>query len=283
LNSELFAATIGGLGLTGVILDATLSLFRIESAFIEQSVIKFGNIEEFFSISSEDQKKSSYTVAWIDCLAKHEALGRGHFISGEHSNNGDRLVHRAPSIACPFDLPQWVLNRYSVGLFNTLYYNRQRQKIKNTVVHYDPFFYPLDSVYGWNRIYGKQGFVQFQCIIPRKNNIEGIKTILKTAQQCATPSFLAVLKEFGSLPSPGLLSFPREGVTLCLDFAFRGEETVRLMKRLEAITVEAGGALYPAKDSFMSKDSFHRMFPNVEKFLPYMDPTFSSSFIRRVL
>ena len=285
-HTGLFSATIAGLGLTGMILDATIQLHPITTAFIDQRTIKFDNLEEFFSISSGiTGQRSTYTVAWIDCLAKDKVLGRGHFIAGEHSQHGSRQVHTPPKISCPFDFPSWTLNRYSIGLFNALYYHRQRKKIDERIVHYDPFFYPLDALDKWNRIYGKNGFVQFQCVIPVSEKVLGIKEILKQVGQLrnSPPSFLAVLKEFGAIESPGLLSFPQEGITVCLDFSFRGEETVRLMHRLEDVTMAAGGKIYPAKDAVMRKNSFHKMYSNLEKFVPFIDPKFSSSFVRRVL
>ena len=283
VNSDLFNATIGGIGLTGIILNATISLVPIESAQIDQRVIKFQNLKEFFELSIAKEEKSTYTVAWIDCLATHEKLGRGHFISGEHSTSGTLKAHTAPKIICPIEFPSWALNQVTVRAFNTLYYNRQRQRIDTRQVHYDPFFYPLDSVYGWNKIYGKKGFVQFQCVIPPADKVTGIEAILNAASKSRTPSFLAVLKEFGSIPSPGLLSFPSAGATICLDFGFRGQETIALMHRLESITRECGGRIYQAKDALMSKASFHAMYPKLSQFLPHVDPKFSSSFIRRVL
>ena len=280
-NPDYFAATIAGLGLTGLILNATISLLPIQSAFIDQRVEKFDSLAEFFSLSKAET--ATYSVAWLDCLTEHDGIGRGHFITGEHSQTGSFAIHRDPVLACPLDAPGWVLRRTGIQIFNTLYFHRLRNKITRNRIHYDPFFYPLDGVKDWNRIYGKNGFLQFQCVLPPAAQEEGLQRILKEAKKRGSASFLAVLKEFGSLPSPGMLSFPRPGPTLALDFPYRGHKTVELFEILERITVDYGGALYPAKDALMSKESFHRMYPQLDRFMQYIDPAFSSSFSRRVL
>ncbi|RIL04554.1 MAG: FAD-binding oxidoreductase, partial [Proteobacteria bacterium] len=147
---------------------------------------------------------------------------------------------------------------------------------------YRPFFYPLDSVSNWNKIYGKRGLIQFQCVVPKTDDNRPISEILGVVVETGRASFLAVLKEFGTIASPGLLSFPRPGITLCLDFPMEGEVTVNLMKRLDEMTREFGGAIYPAKDAFMSAHSFEQYFPALPEFERLIDPKFSSSFWRRV-
>jgi len=174
------------------------------------------------------------------------------------------------------------LHRLSVSAFNALYYHRQNGKPKQRLTHYDPFFYPLDAIYGWNRIYGKRGFLQFQCVVPYATARDALAEILVRSSRGGLPSFLSVLKTFGDLPSPGWLSFPRQGVTLAMDFANRGEKTWRLVEELDRLTREAGGAVYPAKDARMSPESFAAYFPRREEFSRYLDPAFSSSFWRRV-
>ena len=280
-NSEYFCATIAGIGLTGLILDATIQLIPIGSSFINQKVEKFLNIESFFELSQKSN--ATYSVAWIDCLTEKNGLGRGHFITGEHANSGSYTIHKDPIISCPFNFPSWALNRLTIQAFNTLYYNRLLKEVTENTVHYDPFFYPLDGVNYWNRMYGRSGFLQFQCVVPLRDKKIVIVELLKEAKKSGTASFLAVLKEFGSIQSPGLLSFPREGVTLTLDFAFKGEKTLQLFKTLEAITMEAGGALYAAKDAVMTKEHFHSMYPRLQEFLKYKDPLFSSALSRRVI
>jgi FAD/FMN-containing dehydrogenase len=167
-------------------------------------------------------------------------------------------------------------------LFNAAYYHRQMQGSRRQAVHYAPFFYPLDGVEHWNRMYGRNGFFQFQCAVPPVGARDALQQMLREIAGSGQGSFLAVLKEFGDLASPGLLSFPRPGATLALDFPNAGSATLRLLDRLEAIVMAAGGALYPAKDARMSGEAFRRSFPRLEEFAAHVDPQFSSSFWRRV-
>ena len=178
--------------------------------------------------------------------------------------------------------PLSLVNSFSLELFNLLYYHRQVRKTERGICHYQPFFYPLDGLLEWNRIYGQKGFLQYQCVVPDDDAPDAMQSILSTIADSGQGSFLAVLKHFGNLPSPGLLSFPRPGVTLALDFPHRGNCTLALLERLDDIVVEAGGAVYPAKDARMSAQRFRIYFPEVEKFTRYVDSSFSSSFWRRV-
>ena len=286
-NSELFSATIAGLGLTGLIRSVALQLKRIESPYFDVETIKFDRYEEFFEIAAESDKQFDYTVAWIDCVNRSPHLGRGHFMRGNHSpaRSHDELskVARRSSLGVPFNFPRFALNRMSVSAFNTCYYHRQRQKIQKSRQHYRPFFYPLDSVYGWNKIYGSGGFLQFQCVIPFEHKEEGIGEILEKVVTYGKASFLAVIKEFGEMTSPGILSFPRPGVTICLDFPMEGASTLALFRELEDIVVRFRGALYPAKDACMRPESFQAFFPRLNEFQRWKDPNFSSSFWRRVV
>jgi FAD/FMN-containing dehydrogenase len=181
------------------------------------------------------------------------------------------------------DLPWWCLNQLSVAAFNTAYYHMQRGRPSTRLMHYDPFFYPLDGVYAWNRIYGRRGFMQFQCVVPMEGNrTEVLRELLDRSARSGLPSFLTVAKTFGDKPSPGWMSFPRPGVTLTLDFANRGEKTWRLLAEMERVVLEAKGRLYPAKDARMRAESFAASYPERERFVRYVDPAFSSSFWRRV-
>ena len=282
-HRELFAATIGGLGLTGIILTAAIRLKRVKNAFIDLESVKFSSLEEFFQISADSDKNFEYTVAWIDCVASGASLGRGIFMRGNHSIvEREAPPKRRPVLSVRFDLPSFALNRLSVSAFNFLYYNKQRERVTRVVQYYDPFFYPLDAVHHWNRIYGKGGFLQFQCVVPSGENNRAIRTILDTIVESGRASFLAVIKEFGEISSPGMMSFPRKGVTLCLDFPYSGAPTESLFCRLDGITREFGGALYPAKDAMMSGESFRQYYPRWEEFSRFIDPRFSSSFWRRV-
>ncbi len=284
-NAELFSATIGGLGLTGLILKAEFQLKRAANAYIDQECIRFESLGEFFEISRASDKDFEYTVAWLDCVSSGATFGRGHFMRGNHNTgSAGNLPQKRKKLplSVPIDFPEWALNRYSVKLFNTAYYHRQLQKVKIGPVHYEPFFYPLDAVGNWNRIYGKRGLVQFQCVIPPEHSVQGMSKILNTIVDSGQASFLAVLKEFGAVKSPALLSFPRPGSTLCLDFPFRGERTLKLMRSLEELVNEYRGALYPAKDALMAPESFKQYFPAWNELSRLKDPAFSSSFWRRV-
>ncbi|MEJ2538841.1 MAG: FAD-binding protein, partial [Gemmatimonadota bacterium] len=176
--------------------------------------------------------------------------------------------------------PVSLVNRLSLRAFNTLYYRRPLPR--TSTVDYDPFFYPLDAVRNWNRLYGPRGFYQFQCVVPPESGPDAIGEILRQIAAHGSGSFLAVLKRFGDVPSPGLLSFPRPGPTLALDFPNRGDRTLRLLARLEEVAMEAGGALYPAKDACMSGDTFRRSFPRWEELEALRDPAILSDFWARV-
>lgn len=288
-NSELFAATVAGLGLTGFIRWIEIQMKPVNSAYINMQSIKFGSLDEFFEISNASDENFEYTVAWLDCVSSGEKLGRGIFMRGNHAPHSEEenSEKKAGSflkglLRVPIDAPSICLNRYTVAAFNTLYYGKQREKEVAVRTHYDPFFYPLDSILDWNRIYGKRGFLQFQCVVPQTNNNAAIREVIQIVVNSGKASFLAVMKEFGSISSPGMLSFPREGITVCLDFPFEGEATISLFRRLEQVVVQSGGALYPAKDACMTQESFQQFFPRWKEFSSFIDPKFSSSFWRRV-
>ena len=282
-NVDLFKATIGGLGLTGLILWAEIRLKPIKSAMIEVEKIKFGSLDEFFEISASSDEDYDYTVAWIDCLATGENLGRGIFMRGNHADAPVELKpHDDGRLIVPVDFPGFVLNPLTMKLFNLGYYGVQRKKIVKSLMHYDPFFYPLDSIREWNRIYGKKGFLQYQFVIPTTEHRRTIKAILERIARSGVASFLAVLKEFGDIRSPGMLSFPRPGVTLSLDMPFRGGKTLLLLEELDKMVMDAGGVLYPAKDARMSALDFQTFFPQWREFARFVDPHFSSNFWRRV-
>jgi FAD/FMN-containing dehydrogenase len=291
-NTDYFNATIAGMGLTGLITWAEIQLIKIETPMIDMESTKFTNLDEFFTFSATADKKYNYTVAWLDCVTSGEEFGRGIFMGGNHLSWQDAtglkipLCHNEKTsnsfLSVPFDFPTWALNSYSVKAFNTLYYGKQLKKFVRKPVHYRPFFYPLDAVNNWNRIYGKNGFLQFQCVVPKTDQRLVMKELLQTIVNSGQASFLAVLKEFGAIPSPGMMSFPCEGATLALDFAHRGESTLELLRKLEAITDSAGGRLYSAKDALMSAEHFQKHYPQWERFVKFIDPKFSSSFWRRV-
>ena len=283
-NPDWFRATIGGLGLTGLITWVEIQLKAVTSTAIEQEVVRYGQLEDFFRLSLESDRSFEYTVAWIDCSRRGASFGRGLFFRGNHAEHEGRERAKAPirCLSVPFDPPFALVNGPSVRIFNSLYYRKQRQEYTRSVVDYETFFYPLDAIGGWNRIYGSRGLLQYQCVIPQPHAEAAISEILRQVATAGAGSPLAVLKMFGELPSPGMLSFPRPGATLALDFPNLGQKTFDLLDRLDAVTMAAQGALYPAKDARMCSDTFQRSFPNWKQLEPFMDPRFSSSFWRRV-
>ncbi len=282
-NAPLFRATVGGLGLTGLILWAEVRLTRIPGPAIAMDRIRFAGLEEFFALGASD-RDFEYTVAWVDCLRRRGPL-RGIFMRGNHAAGSaprSRTPAASPDSGLPFDPPFALVRRPAMSAFNSLYYRGQLKRKVSRTVAYEPFFFPLDAIPGWNRLYGPRGLVQYQCVVPDAAEHRHIRAVLAEVRRSSEPCCLAVLKVFGGAPSPGLLSFPRPGVTLALDFPFRGEPTLRLLERLDAVVAAAGGAVYPAKDARMSGASFRRFFPQWESFGEHVDPRFSSSFWRRV-
>jgi FAD/FMN-containing dehydrogenase len=276
-NEDMFRATIGGMGLTGMIAWADLQLRRIVSPKIAYTGTKFHGVEEFLALTRAS--KAEYTVAWVDTVAGGRNWARGIFMEGDHSAADDPLVTGKPArLPFPIDLPEAALNRTAVGLFNFAFYNKQIGNRVNSFVHYDPFFFPLDAVHNWNRMYGKAGLLQFQCVVPA----EAMPAMIRVVSDAGLSSFLAVLKVFGDVPSRGMMSFPRPGWTIALDFPIRGERTFALFDRLAQMTLEAGGRLYPAKDARMTAAQFQQFYPQWRDFVPFVDPAFSSSFWRRV-
>jgi FAD/FMN-containing dehydrogenase len=281
-NPDWYAATIGGMGLTGLIASAELQLRPIRSRNIRYQATKFVGIDEFLALSRACSGRE-YTVAWIDCVSQAWNFARGIFLAGDHAEEPGPLGPSGKSsLSLPFDLPAFALNRTTVGLFNAFYYNRQFGKQKHGAMDYERFFFPLDSILHWNRLYGKDGLLQFQCILPWAADQTAILRILKAITASGLASFLAVIKVFGDLPSPGTMSFPMPGITLALDFPIRAGASFELLDRLAEITAEAGGRMYPAKDARMSAAHFQQFYPQWRRFAAYVDPAFSSSFWQRV-
>ncbi|MFL5591430.1 MAG: FAD-binding protein [Ktedonobacteraceae bacterium] len=284
-NSELFRATIGGLGLTGVILWAEFRLKPIVNPLIDMERIQFSSLDEFVQISAETDKQYEYSMSWVDILIGGQALCRGIFMCGNHNRSESRAAQRVRKklpLVVPFDFPSFVLNTFTVKAFNELYYHTQLSKRVHKVVPYEPFFYPLDSIHEWNRMYGRRGFLQYQFVVPFEDGFAAMREILDRIRRSGEGSFLTVLKTFGDMESPGMLSFPRPGITLALDFAYGGQKTLDVLDDLDIIVRESGGAVYPAKDARMSAENFQAFFPKWREFARYVDPHFSSSFWRRV-
>ena len=285
-EGELFSATVGGLGLTGMITWAQIQLRRVPGPWLEAESIRFDSLDEFFALSAESSATHEYTVAWIDCLASGKHLGRGHFLRADHASG--MREHAAPGtssgISMPFTPPLSLVNRLTLRPFNALYYWRQTARRRRQFAHYQSYFYPLDGIGKWNRMYGPRGFLQHQCVLPHHSARDAVTALLNEISRAGQGSFLAVLKEFGDLPSRGMLSFPRPGLTLALDFPNTGPAVFELLNRLDDVVSAAGGALYPAKDARMSPALFKSSFAEqLGRFVPHLDPKFSSGFWRRVM
>ncbi|MGZ5597555.1 MAG: FAD-binding oxidoreductase [Usitatibacter sp.] len=300
-NGALFRATVGGLGLTGLVTWAEIALRPVRSAFFDVETIRMEGLDHFFALSEEkngvryelsgsDSVSDNsyltpffdYSVAWIDALATGSGIGRGIFMRARHSEEPGASRAPAAGIPMPLDLPARTLNRYSVGLFNALYRSRASGHWKRSRLPYAKYLFPLDAIGHWNRMYGKRGFLQHQSVVPRADARAKLAEMLAAVAQSGDASFLTVLKVFGDREPAGLLSFERPGVTLALEIPMRGAATFVLLERLDAIVRDAGGAIYPAKDARMSPETFRASFPRLDEFRAHVDPKFSSSFWRRV-
>lgn len=281
-NAELFYATLGGLGLTGLILSAKVKLKKIQSSQIKQDMITFNNLHEFYRLSEESCEGFEFNVAWVDCFKNSKQENRGIFFRGNFDDNQIFETHK-PSrlLQVPFFLPNQTLNAFTVKAFNELYFQMHRLKAgTNLTTSYNSFFYPLDAIHHWNKIYGIQGFYQYQCVIPLDNKA-ALQDLFQEISNFQQGSFLAVLKVFGRIKSLGMMSFPVEGVTLALDFPVNPKST-ELLNRLDEIVMKAKGRVYIAKDARMSQKAFLAYYPQFQNFLKYKDPVFSSSFLRRI-
>jgi FAD/FMN-containing dehydrogenase len=290
-HPDWFAATIGGLGLTGLITWAEVQLKRIANPFLTTESIKFHSLEGFFELSAASEIDHEYTVSWIDCAFDDKRLGRGLFNRGNHAPaamNTALLPKGLPSglaehsRTVPVTPPLSLINPLSLKAFNTLYFNKQRAESVSSLQHYRPFFYPLDALLEWNRIYGPRGFFQYQCVVPPERALATTRALLKTIAASGMGSFLAVLKQFGEPASKGMLSFPTPGTTLALDFPNQGPRLHKLFDALDRIVLEAGGRLYPAKDGRMSATLFQAGYPRWTEFQTHVDPRFASGLWRRV-
>jgi FAD/FMN-containing dehydrogenase len=283
-NSELFNATVSGLGLTGVIIYAKIQLIRVENDTIWTQNFKFGNIKSFFELSNEHDSLNEYSVAWVDCQARGSNLGRGIYSVGNHAKFGSNtlLPQRPPSLTVPFTPPISLINSLSLFAFNNLYFHLPKAtgEMKNT--NYDPFFYPLDKIGNWNRIYGRKGFQQYQCVIPERFAEDAVEELLQEISNEGIGSFLGVLKRCGAMDSPGLISFPIEGTSLALDFPETGEKLKKLFNRLDRIVQIAHGRLYPAKDAHIGASFFQESYPQWEDLEKARDPAINSLFWERV-
>lgn len=284
-NPGLFRATIGGLGLTGIITRVALRLRRVSSLMLDVEDIRLAGLDGFWRLATESEATHEYTVGWVDCLADGPALGRGIWTRAVHAPAGTvgpgTLPEPAPRWRVPFGPPVSPLNRLTLRAFNALYLARLRGARRRRT-GYVPALYPLDAIGGWNRLYGPSGFYQYQCVVPRGLAREAVKELLQTIAAAGQGSFLAVLKTMGTRPSPGLLSFAMPGATLALDFPNRGPATLALLDQLDRITEAAGGRVYIAKDGRLSPESFARAYPGWRELQRWRDPGIDSSFARRM-
>lgn len=281
-ETDLFAATIGGLGLTGLIEWAEIQLVSIASSRLECVLERFGELDEFFELSEELDHRHEYCVAWVDCVARGKATGRGVYMAADFATEGPLRVDRRRELSWLPTARLRVVNSLSVRAFNTLYWHAAPGARSRRRIDYVPFFYPLDRVLRWNRIYGPRGFQQYQAVIPQREARAGIAAMLEAVAAARTGSFLAVLKRCGELSSPGWLSFPMAGTTLALDFPQSEVESSDLFERLDAILREAGGRLYPAKDAHVSGADFRLTYPAWQRVEALRDPALMSRFWQRV-
>jgi FAD/FMN-containing dehydrogenase len=280
-NADWFAATLGGLGLTGVITEATLRLIPVPGPWLESETIPYASLAAFFQLADESESGWEHTVSWIDCLSKGNT--RGIFMRANPVAAPGRTAPLSTPRTMPFVPPVSIVNRLTLRPFNKAYHALQKRKHGRQIVHYKPYFYPLDNMLEWNRMYGPKGFYQYQMVVPRATGRDAVAAMLKTIAESGEGSFLAVLKTFGDREPRGLLSFPQPGVTLALDFPNNGSRTHALFIRLDAILREAKGRLYPAKDARMSRDLFESGYPHLNHFMTFRDPGISSAMSRRLM
>ena len=280
---ELFYATLGGLGLTGLIVWAEISLSSIPSSLVDEETVPFRDLSEFFALTAESEPKFEHISAWVDCTAGGRALGRGVMFRGNWAHEGGLKPHPAGQrLSVPITAPPGLMNGVTLRAFNTAYGMVQRLKRGMSRTHYDKAFYPLDAIGGWNRLYGPRGFYQHQFMAPPETQEMAMTEALRLLARSGQGSFLAVLKSLGPLRSGGLVSFEGPGLSLALDFPNRGAETLRLLSQLDEIVVAAGGRIYPAKDARMSPATFKSGYPRWRELEVLRDPLFSSGFWRRV-
>lgn len=262
-NDELFKATCGGMGLTGVILDAKIELKKINSKYINQTTIKTKNLKETFE-AFEKYSHMPYSVAWIDCLAKGDDIGKCLLMVGEFADDGKLDFKEKKKLNIPFMFPSFALNTLSVKAFNWIYYKKAPNGESKQQVDIDTFFYPLDAIDNWNRIYGKNGFTQYQFILPKDKSFEGLQEILRTIENSGKGSFLAVLKLYGKA-NKNYLSFPMKGYSLALDFKIE-KGLFEFLDILDNIVLKYDGRIYLTKDARVPKETFEKGYPMITNF-----------------
>lgn len=275
-----FSATVGGLGLTGVITEAEIQLRRVVGPWLATETVPYANLDEFFHLADDSEASWEHTVSWIDCISGD---GRGIFMRGNSSDVGQRSEPKVRKRTIPFVPPISMVNSLSLQSFNIAYFNLKKWQAGRNLAHYESFFYPLDNLMEWNRMYGPKGFFQYQSVVPRAIGRDAVHAMLGEIARSGEGSFLAVLKTFGNRQPVGMMSFPQPGVTLALDFPNKGNRTLKLFERLDAIVREADGRIYLAKDARMPRDLFEAGYPRLAEFLQYRDPGISSAMSRRLM
>jgi FAD/FMN-containing dehydrogenase len=281
-NAELFSATIGGMGLTGVVTEIELSLMRVSSPDIVQTALPLAGLADFFRLAPERDQRHTYVVAWIDSLASGASLGRGVLLCGDHAPAGTAMPRRGTRLSVPFTPPISLIAAPTLRAFNAAYRWNATRKTAPTRVARDGFFFPLDAVDRWNRLYGPKGLRQHQSVIPLTSAEAIVRELLERAQRAGHGSFLTVLKLFGDLPSPGMLSFPMPGATLTLDFPYRGQATDRLLDELTACVLAAGGRISAYKDARITHETLKASFPALADFSRMIDPAMRSGMAERI-
>lgn len=267
-DTDLFNATVGGIGLTGVMLAMSIKLRRVKSNAVLMREKKARNLDEFLAMQEEARETSTYVVGWIDATARGRSLGRGIMESADDSQ-GETDAPSGGRVRMPIEMPGFAMNPVSIGLFNALYYHRLPFGGRERQAPVTQFLYPLDAIEDWNRLYGKRGFYQFQCALPEAESAVGLRKLMEAISDAGTGSFLAVLKSMGKW-GRGHLSFPMPGYTLALDFPHK-PGVIELLDRLERITLDHGGRIYLAKDGAMKADSFAQMYPKLNEFRAVLD------------
>jgi FAD/FMN-containing dehydrogenase len=280
LRPEWFTATVGGLGLTGVIVEAEIQLRRVEGPWLNTETIPYTSLNEFFRWADDSEAEWEHTVSWIDCTS---GSGRGLFMRGNPSDANEHPELTSRKLTMPLVPPISLVNRLSLRPFNMAYFHLKKWLAVHTITHYESFFYPLDNLLEWNRMYGPKGFFQYQSVVSREAGQDVVRAMLDEIARSGAGSFLAVLKTFGNRQSVGMMSFPKPGVTLALDFPNQGGRTLKLFERLDAIIREASGRIYPAKDARMPRDLFETGYSRLNEFLQYRDPGISSALSRRLI
>jgi FAD/FMN-containing dehydrogenase len=282
-NSDLFRATIGGMGLTGLIIWAKIKLKKITNSFLNLELIKFYSFEEFLNLSIDSDKKFEYTVAWIDSFANNSLELRGIFMRANHdTNHMNNQQAKIREYNLPFEIPFSLVNNFTTKIFNYLYFNKQISKKIITKIDYNSFFFPLDLVSNWNLLYGPKGFTQLQFVCPLKNINSLLDEVFGLITKYHLSSPLSVLKVFGAIQSPGLLSFPREGITLAMDFPSSNKNLELFLTEALKQIYKHEGIVYPAKDTHLEKSLFQESFKSLDEFKKNKDPNFCSDFWRRV-